>query len=667
MRNHGLVRAAVAIPLVKVGWPRANLDNMLDLLDQAHQAGAEIVLFPELCLTGYTCADLFQHSPLLTEADEQLARLAKSTRSGYAGLVVVGLPFFLAGRLYNVAAVIHRGNVLGLVPKSFVPTYKEFYERRWFSAALGTEPPNARWRGQDLPFGTDLLFEVADEPHLRVGVEICEDLWVPMPPSGFQAAAGASILLNLSASNEGTGKAEYRRDLVANQSGRCVAAYLYAAAGVTESTTDLVFGGHGIIAENGAILTEAKRFSRTPQLLLADIDTERLLHDRARLNTFGDACSVAGKNFRCISFARPNFSASVPETLHRFVPAQPFVPSDGRRLADRCEEIFQTQMAGLAKRIEKVGVKSLAIGVSGGLDSTLALLVTARACDLLGLDRQIIDGVTMPGFGTSDRTRGNAHRLMELLEVRRETIDIRQLCLDTFLALGHRPFGMELQGLSVEEFQKNLEELSVEARHDLVFENVQARVRTLLLMNRGFVIGTGDLSELALGWCTYNADHMSMYNPNASIPKTLVRFLVKWVAENQFTGPTREVLFSIADTEISPELLPIRAGQIQSTESTIGPYELHDFFLYHFLRFGYGPAKILHLSRFAEFSRPYETSEIRKWLEVFLRRFFTNQYKRSCLPDGPKVGSISVSPRGDWRMPSDAEVQTWLDELARVL
>jgi NAD+ synthase (glutamine-hydrolysing) len=513
-----------------------------------------------------------------------------------------------------------------------------------------------------VPFGTEQSFAAEDVEGLLVGVEICEDLWVPIPPSSTQALAGATVLVNLSASNEVIGKADYRRQLVLNQSGRCLAAYVYASCGVGESTTDLVFGGDCLIAENGNLLAESKRFERQDALLTADVDLERLRADRLRTNSFRAPHWYAGQ---VRDFARSTFvlgTQAIPTDLRRPVDAHPFVPRESEQLRERCEEIFHVQVAGLAKRLEHVRPPAVAIGISGGLDSTLALLVACKTVDALSMPRERIHAFTLPGFGTSNRTRDNARALMRQLGVAAREIDIRTLCLEEMRALGHRPFGIDLAGLTVEQLNERLCRVRPEERHDLVFENVQARMRTSLLMNSGFVIGTGDVSEAALGWSTYNADHMSMYNPNASIPKTLVKFLVDWAARNEFDGEVRRTLLDIVDTLISPELLPIGPDgeSSQTTESAVGPYELHDFFLFHFLRYGAPPEKILFLAGHARFSRSYDAQEIRAWLQVFVRRFFANQFKRSCVPDGPKVGTISLSPRGDWRMPSDAEATLWL-------
>ncbi len=600
---------------------------------------------------------------------EGLKTLLDATATGvFSGVAIVGLPLALDNQIFNCAAVLHRGKVLGIVPKSYVPNYKEFYEERWFAPASQSTSGAITLFGRSIPFGTDRLFTATDFENLKIGVEICEDLWVPIPPSCGQALAGATVLVNLSASNEVIGKANYRRQLVENQSGRCMAAYLYAASGVWESTTDVVFGGHCLIAENGVLLAEARRFQRDSALLVADVDLDRLLSDRQKNNSFFSCLERTGGNqsYFQIPFAI-NPTAKVPDQLVRTIDAHPFVPQGQAQLRERCEEIFQTQVAGLAKRLEHIGKPSVAIGVSGGLDSTLALLVTCKTMDLIQCPRSQIHALTLPGFGTSSRTRVNAQALMRQLGVSAKEIDIRNLCLEEMRALGHRPFGIPLEGLDVAAFADLLRQVPTDRHDDLVFENVQARMRTSVLMNSGFVVGTGDLSESALGWCTYNGDHMSMYNPNASIPKTLVRFLVGWAARNEFEGEAAKTLLDIVATVISPELLPLGADGAsgQLTESTIGPYELHDFFLFHFLRYGAPPEKILFLATQAKFDVQYTTDEIRHWLALFLRRFFNQQFKRSCLPDGPKVGSISLSPRGDWRMPTDAVAKLWLDSLAK--
>ena len=663
MLSFGFLRVAAATPELTVADCSFNVRALIDLLRQAQQDRVAVVVFPELCVTGYTCADLFQQLPLLRGAVAGLEALARASETEFAGLIIVGLPLAVDDQVFNCAAVLQRGRILGIVPKSFLPNYKEFYERRWFAPASAARSNSVAIGEREVPFGADLLFRASDVPGLIVGVEVCEDLWVPIPPSCAQAVAGATVLCNLSASNEVIGKSAYRRQLVVNQSGRCLAAYVYASCGVWESTTDVVFGGHCLVAENGSLLRESKRFQRRPDLLVCDVDLERLQVDRLRTNSFGETALVSGcrRDFRVVAFALEAQREWVPP-LRRVVDAHPFVPRVETELRDRCEEIFNTQVAGLARRLEVVGVQSVAIGVSGGLDSTLALLVACKTFDALGKPRERIRALTMPGFGTTSRTLENARALMGHLGVSAREIDIREMCLAEWRALGHRPFGIDLEGLGPEQLTARLRQLPPDNRHDLVFENVQARRRTSLLMNTGFVVGTGDVSELALGWCTYNADHMSMYNPNSSIPKTLVKFLVEWAARNEFEGPTRAILLDIVDTLISPELLPtnLEGKVVQDTEGSIGPYELHDFFLYQFLRFGADPEKILFLASQAAFLRAYGPDEVRRWLALFVRRFFTQQFKRSCLPDGPKVGSISLSPRGDWRMPSDASAALWL-------
>ncbi|MBX7103670.1 MAG: NAD(+) synthase [Gemmataceae bacterium] len=659
----GLVRVAAAVPRLALGDPLANARRSAELLGRAREVGAAVVAFPEMGLTGYTCHDLFHQPTLLRAASAALAEFARLTAE-FEGLAVVGLPVLIDSQVFNCAAVVSAGRVLGLVPKSYLPNYKEFYDARYFAPASQARSDEVQLSDLGtVPFGTDLLFDAAGVDGLTVGIEICEDLWAIVPPSSHQAAAGATVLLNLSASNELVGKAAYRRQLVANQSARCLAAYVYAGAGVGESSTDLVFGGHCLVGEAGSILAESPRFAREATLLVADVDIDRLRIDRATITSYGQSAHypVGGRPFRRIGF-RPRIT--LPTKLERAIDPHPFVPRADAELRERCDEVFQIQTAGLARRLEQIGRPPVAIGVSGGLDSTLALLVTCKTFDLLGVGRDRIQALTMPGFGTSGRTRANAIALMRQLGVAAREVDIRPLCMDEYRALGHAPFGIPLGSLDVDGLTARLRDVPPDRRHDLVFENVQARARTQLLMNTGFTIGTGDVSELALGWCTYNADHMSMYNVNVSVPKTLVKFLVGWVADNQFDGDTRATLHDIVGTEISPELLPAGPdGKLQSTESAVGPYELHDFFLFHFLRYGAPPAKILYLASQAKFDRAYEPGEIRKWLTVFLRRFFASQYKRSCLPDGPKVGSVSLSPRGDWRMPSDAAVEAWLADL----
>jgi NAD+ synthase (glutamine-hydrolysing) len=668
MNQYGFVRISCVSPRTVVANPSANAAEVERVLKQL--AGSDIVLFPELSVTGYTCADLFGQQALLDAGIRALLRIAEATM-GRAQLVVVGAPIPVGNSLFNCAVAIGGGAILGVVPKQYIPNYKEFYESRWFSPAVGALPPEIELGGNRVPFGIDLLFELRDREgrsgprSVVVGIEVCEDLWVPVPPSALQALAGATILLNLSASNETIGKSRYRAELVVGQSGRLIAAYAMAGSGPSESTTDVVFGGHCLIAENGRLLAESPRVGdglpirRDSYWITRDVDVAKLQSDRRITTSFDDGTSFV-RPFRRCAFAL----AETLEGLEREVPGTPFVPSGGDELHRRCAEIFGIQCAGLAKRIEQLPRGTpLNLGISGGLDSTLAVLVAVMTCDTLRLDRRLVHGLTMPGFGTTERTFTNALDLMKHLGVSSETVDISALALQTFHQMGHAPFGIDCRDLNVESFRAALCRVPREARHDLTFENVQARLRTFLLMSKGFVVGTGDLSELALGWSTYNGDHMSMYNPNCSIPKTLVKFLVRYVALEQFPeGPVRQTLLSIVDTTISPELLPASAaGEIeQSTEATLGPFELHDFVLYHAVRCGYSPAKILYLSQFATFSEPYPRDLIERTMRTFYTRFFRQQYKRSCIPDGPKVGTVSLSPRGDWRMPSDADPVEWL-------
>lgn len=694
MNKYGFVRIAVCSPIVSVGNPDKNVSRIAWYIESL--TDADIVVFPELCLTGYTCGDLFRQQQLLSstyKAIETLCSLTCNTQK----LVFVGAPIGVGNQTFNCAVAIRNGEVIGVVPKTNIPNYAEFYESRWFRAAEDAEAKEISlfsYINKPVPFGTDLLFEIEEG---LVAAEICEDLWMPIPPSSYAAIAGATILVNLSASNETVGKNTYRTELVKNQSGRCVAAYAYASAGPSESTTDVVFGGHCIIAENGQILNESRRVGQeSKQLTLgdwyieADVDVQKVQTERRLLSSFGDAKRSLKKDYRVVSLNVKHSMFEVDKELKRFVSGTPFIPADHDSMDARCAEIIGIQCAGLWKRLQQLNFGDVVIGVSGGLDSTLALLVAAKTYRQVGADIQKIHGITMPGFGTTQQTKTNAVKLMDQLGISQETIDIREICLATFKALKHKPFGIEIEGMDVSAFEEALKAVPKEKRHDLVFENVQARERTKILMSRGFVLGTGDLSELALGWCTYNGDHMSMYNVNASIPKTLVRFLVGYLAdkecnnghphedsldykawtEYQATGKTEmnvlfDVLHDIIGTTVSPELLPPGAdGEIeQSTEDVLGPYELHDFYLSNFIRSGFSPEKILYLSDHAKFSQPYSRELRIKTLITFLRRFFSQQFKRSCVPDGPKVGSVSLSPRGDWRMPSDADVSIWIAEL----
>jgi NAD+ synthase (glutamine-hydrolysing) len=664
MMHHGFVRVAAAVPRLRVADCGFNVWRIVGLMELAAGEGADVLVFPELALTGYTCADLFHQTALRQKAVEALVDVVERGRSAYGGLTIVGLPLAVDDQLFNCAAAFQGGRLLGIVPKSFIPNYKEFYESRWFSPAAGARSRHVTVGGVNVPFGADLLFDAGEASGLIVGVEICEDLWMPVPPSSQQALRGATLLVNLSASNEIIGKAAYRRQLVQSQSGRCLAGYVYASSGVWESTTDVVFAGHCLIAENGILLAESARFQREETLLTTEVDLDRLHSERLRTNSFAEAQRNLGlpeRDFRRIAFSL--IQDEPPARLRRDIEPHPFVPRGQEQLRERCEDIFHTQVAGLAARLDHLARPPVSIGVSGGLDSTLALLVASKTFDLLGVERPRIHAFTLPGFGTTSRTRGNAHALMKHLGVSAREVDVRGLALEELRLLGHRPFGIDLRGLGLDEFTARLREVPAGQRQDLIFENVQARVRTSILMNSGFVVGTGDLSELALGWCTYNADHMSMYNPNAGIPKTLVKFLVRWAAENEFDGDARRVLLDVVATDISPELLPAGADgkNMQSTECTIGPYELHDFFLFHLVRYGATPEKILYLAGQTTFDSAYTPAELRQWLGVFVQRFFAGQFKRSCLPDGPKVGTVSLSPRSDWRMPSDAQAAVWLE------
>jgi len=638
MDNFGFLKVAAAIPHVRVADCDYNTERMAAMAEEAARRGVEIVAFPELSVTAYTCGDLLLQPTLLDAADTALERLVRATRKLPLTLIA-GVPLRHGSTLYNCAVVFTQGRVLGVVPKTHIPDYGEFYENRWFASGAGISEEHIVVAGHEADFGADLTFEINGT---EFGIEICEDLWTAVPPSSQLALNGAKVIFNLSASPEAVGKHAYLRQLVAQQSARAIAAYVYCSAGFGESSTDLVFAGNGIIAENGAVLRESARFSPDEQLVVADVDIERLEFERRR-NTSFRANEGATEN-TVIEMEIPEGLRGV--VLDRDIDPMPFVPKDETDRSERCEEIFQIQSHGLAQRLTHTRAEKAVVGISGGLDSTLALLVTVRTFDKLRLDRSGIIGITMPGFGTTDRTYNNALCLMRGLGVTIREIPIRDACLQHFRDIGLDP-----------------------ADRSAAYENAQARERTQILMDVanmecGLVVGTGDLSELALGWATYNGDQMSMYGINASVPKTLVRHLVKWAAHTEKDAATRAALLDIIDTPVSPELLPADAeGKItQKTEDLVGPYELHDFFLYNFLRAGYGPAKILLLAEQA-FDGSYDRATILRWLTVFFRRFFTQQFKRSAMPDGPKVGSVALSPRGDWRMPSDASAAAWLREL----
>lgn len=644
MREYGYVRVGAAVPEVEVANCDFNTDSILKMIEEAENKNIEVLVFPELCITGYTCGDLFHQEKLIRKSEEAVGYIAKKTLDKDM-LIVVGAPVKKGYQLYNCAIAINKGNILGIIPKTFLPNYNEFYEKRWFSSGIKAREDAVLYCNQNVPFGTDILLQHESLNEFKVGIEICEDLWGIIPPSSLQATKGASILLNLSASNDLVGKSEYRKSLVAMQSARCISGYIYCSAGFGESSTDLVFGGHSMIFENGSLLEESNKYSLEKQLIYNDIDVEKLYHDRMKQNTYSDELRdnvINSDSYRNIYF----YTDSITKNIKRNINPHPFVPNNEQLRNDRCKEIFNIQINGLAKRIKHIGTKGLVIGISGGLDSTLALLVCVKTCDKLGLDRKIIKAITMPGFGTTDRTYNNAVDLIKILGTEFNEISIKEACQQHFKDIGHS-----------------------EKNHNVTYENTQARERTQILMDKsnqvnGIVVGTGDLSEIALGWATYNGDHMSMYGVNAGVPKTLVRYLVKWIADNEIDNRAKDILYDVLDTPVSPELLPPdKDGNIkQKTEEVVGPYELHDFFLYNIVRFGYNPKKILYIACKA-FENVYDKQTIYKWMKNFYKRFFTQQFKRSCMPDGPKVGSVCLSPRGDWRMPSDASVKIWMDEI----
>lgn len=669
----GFARVSVAVPACTVGSSRKNVDETLALWRQAHEAKSALVVFPELGLSTYTVRDLFGDQTLLSSSLAALERLVEESKE-LSPLALVGLPLSTPHGLYNVAAAVQRGRVLGVVPKSYLPNYREFEERRWFRP--GAEVPHGqevRLLGQDVPFGTDVLFEAEGVPDLVVGVEICEDLWVQVPPSMLQAGAGATVCCNLSASNFTIGKADLRRLLAQSASDRGKCAYLYVAAGPGESSTDLAFDADAFVCENGTLLAESRRFARQGQLVTVDVDLDALQHDRRVTGTFGDCAVEHGGPW---PWRRVSFLAEPAPGLRRPVAPHPFVPRDPRTLATRAWEIFEIQTNALATRMAALGGSAkLVLGVSGGLDSTHAALVAAGALDLCGRPRTDLVCVTMPGLGTTDATKGNAAALAESLGATLRTLSINDAARDVLAAVGH---GAAAGAATAEEMIARIRQ---DPRlGDPTLENVQARLRTLVLMTvanqtGGIVVGTGDLSEKALGWCTYSGDHISMYDVNAGVPKTLIQFVIRWVANERVTTWTdaagkgdaqrlRTTLFAILDTPISPELLPpdVDGKIVHLTEKAVGPYELHDFYLYHFVRHGRSPARILDLALVA-FGARYPAEDHQRWLKVFLKRFFGNQFKRSCATDGPKVGTVALSPRGDWRMPSDARVDEWLAQV----
>jgi NAD+ synthase (glutamine-hydrolysing) len=670
----GFARIAAISPASRVADVSFNTASIIDAMREASKQGVALAVFPELAITSYSCGDLFRQQRLLEAAIAGLDDIATMSGS-YHIAAVVGLPFEVDGRLFNCAAFVAEGSVKGIVPKSAPPNYSEFYELRHFSRAHHATRNTVRTPfNHDIPFGTDLLFNAINMPNCVVAIEICEDLWMAEPPSGKYAMAGATMILNPSASPDQLGKSGYRTELVKQQSARCLAAYAYAGAGPGESTMDVVYGGHSLIAENGVFLAETQRFEFDTQMAIADVDLQRLNHERLINTTAG--MSGQAHAMRMIDFMLAGVDDEMTGDLKHPLAQLPFVPADPTQRARNCREIFAIQSTGLARRLLHTGSKGVTIGISGGLDSTLALLVIARAFDKLNMPREGIRAITMPGFGTTDRTYNNALALMKALGTTVMEIPIRDAVLQHFEDIDHDP-----------------------NQHDVTYENAQARERTQILMDMankhgGFVVGTGDLSEAALGWMTFNGDHMSMYHVNAGVPKTLVRYLVQWCADEEFSGETSLVLNDIVGTPISPELLPLKGGQLQQkTEDTIGPYPLHDFFLFHHVRYGMPPRKIFWLAKraFSDSTPPhpqpptgtfrlspgergadpikreeYDEATILKWLGVFYARFFSQQFKRSSMPDGPKVGSVALSPRGDWRMPSDASSATWKEEVERI-
>ena len=635
--NNSFITVAAAIPAVKVADCDYNIEQIIAQVTEAEEKGVEIIVFPELCVTGYTCQDLFRQSTLLENVELSVVRLLGHMRKMNV-IAIIGIPVIVGDLLLNCAAVIQKGSILAMIPKTYLPNYNEFYEKRWFASLQDLRETQIRYAGNKITITPEPLL-VRTSENVLFGIEICEDVWAPAPPSNRLALSGADLIFNLSASDELVGKHDYLKGLLAQQSARTITGYIYSGSGFGESTQDVVYGGNAMIYENGVLLEEADRFSLEPQMMIGQIDIERLRSERRTNSTYVNA--QRGNNAIIVD-ALP--TDSIPFTLIRKIDPHPFIPasSDMQR---SCEEIINIQSCGLAKRVIHTNSKNLVVGISGGLDSTLALLICVNTFDMLHLDRKGIIGVTMPGFGTTDRTYQNALTLMKNLGITIKEINIAKAVNQHFEDIGHDP-----------------------KIHDVTYENSQARERTQILMDLtnqigGFVVGTGDLSELALGWATYNGDHMSMYGVNSSVPKTLIRYLVRYIAEYKMDEATKAVLLDIIDTPISPELIPgDEKGNInQKTEDLVGPYELHDFYLYYFLRFGFSPRKIFFLAQHA-FKGMYDDATIKKWLSTFFRRFFNQQFKRSCLPDGPKVGSVSLSPRGDWRMPSDAVSHLWLKE-----
>jgi len=641
----GYLRIGAAVPKLQVADVDFNAKAIIEMIKQAQSEQVQVLTFPEMALTGYTIGDLIQHRALLKKVEEGLKDIL-SASSNLPMLILVGMPVSVENKIFNVAAVLNSGKIAGIVPKTHLPNYKEFYDDRWFASGANIHTASIELAGQIVPFGTDILFRIKGASSAVLGVEICEDLWVPCAPHEYQAIAGANVLINLSASNEVLGKDDWRRIIVSSESGRCLAAYAYVSSSIGESSNDIVFGGHSIIAENGSILDESPRLCVENELIIRDIDIERLKYDRQMFTSFWDTTHNS-QPFRIIDTEISDF---VPEKIHRDIDPHPFVPSDPTRRAERCREIFSMQIGALSKKLAGSKMKRIVLGVSGGLDSTLALLAAVKTMDFLHLPRTDIYAFTLPGFGTTRRTKNNAIRLCEALGVSISEVNITKTC------------------------ESQLKDLQHSGKEDIVFENVQARYRYAFLFNKAnelnaIMLGTGDLTEVALGWSTYAGDQISHYHINVSVPKTLVRYLISWVADEELCHtPARKILSDILATPISPELLRPSNGRItQKSEAVIGPVELADFYLYPFIRFGMRPGKILFLANQVNkqglFDQKYTLDDLYKWLQSFIKRFFANQFKRTCMPEGPKVGSVSLSPRGDWRMPSDAEPGLWLEDL----
>jgi len=641
----GFLRICGAVPELRVADIDFNVGNIIESMKKAQNEGVQVLIFPEMAITGYTIGDLVQHQALLSKTTKGLSSILEAS-TGNPMLVIIGAPLDIEQKIFNCAVALNSGHLLGVIPKTLLPSYKEFYEDRWFTSSTDARSDTIELLGKRVPFGTDILFGLNGHPSAIIGVEICEDLWMPLSPHEYQALAGATVLINLSASNEVLGKADWRRIMVSSESGRCVAAYCYVSSGIGESSNDVIYGGHVLIAENGTVLRESERMSSGLQLVFSDIDLERLEHERRVFTSFHEA-SRQRKTFRVVE---TEVGDPTPGRLWRTLDPHPFVPEDPTRRVERCHEIISMQVGALAKKLSGAKKGHMVLGVSGGLDSTLALLVAVKTMDFLGLSRTNVHAYNLPGFGTTRRTRVNANGLCQALGVSFELVSITKTC------------------------SSHLRDICHNGREDVVFENVQARYRTEFLFNKanefsGIVLGTGDLTEIALGWSTFSGDHISHYHVNASVPKTLVRFLIRWVADEELAGsPAQKTLYDILETPISPELLRPDRGEItQKSEEVIGPVELADFYLYPFIRFGISPGKILYLANEVRkqglFDGQYTLDDLHRWLVSFIERFFANQFKRTCFPEGPKIGSVNLSPRGDWRMPSDAEPRLWLEDL----